>query len=135
LEIRNFKPRDYWRVTASFADRAGNYEGVYQRPNFKRAEGDEHDRIDRIWEKALADAVVCGCQGQPLASVTRRRKAARSRAAPLRSHHTATRGEQPLRPARAPHAAIAQALYERHKMITSRAPIPGAAGGLYPDLP
>ena len=36
LEIRNFKPRDYWRVTANSRSRRGEYEGVYQRPNFKR---------------------------------------------------------------------------------------------------
>src|SRR5471030_2697294 len=74
LEIRNFKPRDYWRVTATFAIAQGSYEGVYQRPNFKRAEGDEHDRIDRIWEKALADAVVAAGQGQPVAKVTEEKK-------------------------------------------------------------
>src|SRR5471032_184261 len=74
LEIRNFKPRDYWRVTATFEIAKGNYEGVYQRPNFKKAEGDEHDRIDRIWEKALADAVVAACQEQPVAKVTEEKK-------------------------------------------------------------
>src|SRR5438552_1547648 len=69
LEIRNFKPRDYWRVTATFEVTKGRYEGVYQRANFKRAENDEHDRIDRIWDQALADAVVAACQGQPPPSV------------------------------------------------------------------
>ena len=54
LEIRNFKPRDYWRVTATFEVAKGSYEGVYQRAHFKKTEGDDHDRIDRIWEKASA---------------------------------------------------------------------------------
>src|SRR6476619_3463006 len=36
LEIRNFKPRDYWRVTARFEVERGEYEGVYQRPDFKK---------------------------------------------------------------------------------------------------
>src|SRR5882724_4764993 len=58
LEIRNFKPRDFWRVTATFEIAKGRYEGVYQRPNFKRIENDEHDRIDRMWEKTVAEAVV-----------------------------------------------------------------------------
>src|SRR3954467_15553428 len=75
LEIRNFVPRPYWRVTATFEVAKGRYEGVYQRPNFKRAENDEHDRIDRIWEKGAAEAVVAACQGQPLASVTEEKKA------------------------------------------------------------
>src|ERR1700761_7362 len=44
LEIRNFKPRGYWRVTATFDVAKGRYQGVYQRPNFKRNDEDEHDR-------------------------------------------------------------------------------------------
>ena len=51
LEIRNFRPRPYWRVTATFQVTQGTYEGVYQRPDFKKAEDDDHDRIDRIWEQ------------------------------------------------------------------------------------
>src|SRR5690349_19632349 len=45
LEIRNFKPRNFWRVTAKFEIARGVYEGTYQRPDFKR-NGDEHDRVD-----------------------------------------------------------------------------------------
>src|SRR5258708_16813280 len=70
LEIRNFKPRDFWRVTATFEVTKGRYEGVYQRPNFKRVENDEHDRIDRMWAKAVAEAVVAACPRQPLARLT-----------------------------------------------------------------
>jgi len=65
LEIRSFQPRSYWRVTAVFQVKRGSYEGVYQRPNFKKADGDEHDRADRIWDQALAEAVVAACQGHP----------------------------------------------------------------------
>ena len=75
LEIRNFKPRAFWRVTAAFDVTNGVYEGVYQRPDFKKAEGDEHDRIDRIWEKSLAEAVYSACQGHPPADVTEEKKA------------------------------------------------------------
>src|SRR3954451_11795845 len=53
LEIRNFKPRGYWRVTAQFGIAKGRYEGVYQRPNFKKG-SDEHDRADRIWNRRTA---------------------------------------------------------------------------------
>src|SRR6185436_15972324 len=56
LEIRNFVPRSYWRVTATFEVAKGRYEGVYQRAKFKKTENDEHDRVDRIWQKALAEA-------------------------------------------------------------------------------
>src|SRR4051812_37248820 len=119
LEIRNFKPRDYWRVTATFEVKKGSYEGVYQRANFKRAENDEHDRIDRIWEKALAEAVLAACQGQPLAKVVDEKKAS-SQAAPRLYDLTTLQREANNRfglPARRT-LQIAQALYERHKMIT-----------------
>ena len=119
LEIRNFVPRDYWRVTATFEIAQGRYEGVYQRANFKRAEGDEHDRIDRVWEKALAEAVVAACQGQPLARVTEEKKAS-TQTAPRLYDLTTLQREANNRyglPARRT-LQIAQALYERHKMIT-----------------
>ena len=136
LEIRNFKPRATTGASPRPSrSRKGRYEGVYQRPNFKKAENDEHDRIDRVWEKALAEAVVAACQGQPLASVTEEKKGQHpGRAAPLRSHHAAARGEQPLRPARAPHApdraGALRAAQDDHLPAHRFA---GAAGGLHPD--
>ncbi|MEO7412425.1 MAG: DNA topoisomerase 3 [Opitutaceae bacterium] len=119
LEIRNFKPRGYWRVTAKFEVAKGSYEGVYQRPNFKKAENDEHDRIDRVWEKALAEAVVAACQGQPVAGVTEEKKGS-TQAAPRLYDLTTLQREANNRyglPARRT-LQIAQALYERHKLIT-----------------
>ena len=119
LEIRNFKPRAYWRVTGTFEVAKGRYEGVYQRPNFKRAEGDDHDRIDRIWEQAMAEAVVASCQGQPPARVTEEKKGS-TQAAPRLYDLTTLQREANKRfglPARRT-LQIAQALYERHKMIT-----------------
>jgi DNA topoisomerase-3 len=118
-EIRNFKPRDYWRVTATFEVAKGRYEGVYQRANFKRAENDEHDRIDRIWDRALAEAVVAACQGRPPAAVVDEKKAS-TQASPRLYDLTTLQREANNRfglPARRT-LQIAQALYERHKMIT-----------------
>ncbi len=118
-EIKNFKPRDYWRVTATFEVAKGRYEGVYQRPNFKKIEGDDHDRIDRVWEKAHAEAVLAACQGQPVASVTEEKKGS-TQAAPRLYDLTTLQREANNRyglPARRT-LQIAQALYERHKMIT-----------------
>ncbi len=119
LEIRNFKPRDYWRVTATFEVAKGSYEGVYQRANFKKNADDEHDRIDRVWEKALAEAVLAACQGKPLAKVTEEKKGS-TQAAPRLYDLTTLQREANNRfglPARRT-LQIAQALYERHKMIT-----------------
>ncbi len=119
LEIRNFKPRNYWRVTATFEVAKGKYEGVYQRANFKKAENDEHDRVDRIWDRAMAEAILAACVGQPLASVTEEKKGS-TQAAPRLYDLTTLQREANNRyglPARRT-LQIAQALYERHKMIT-----------------
>jgi DNA topoisomerase-3 len=119
LEIRNFVPRNFWRVTATFEVAKGRYEGAYQRPNFKRVEGDDHDRIDRVWDQALAEAVVAACAGHPVAAVTEEKKGS-TQAAPRLYDLTTLQREANNRyglPARRT-LQIAQALYERHKMIT-----------------
>jgi DNA topoisomerase III len=118
LEIRNFIPRGFWRITAKFGITKGDYEGVYQRPDFKRSD-DEHDRIDRIWDQAKAEAITAACQGQPVASVTEEKKGSTS-AAPRLYDLTTLQREANGRfgfPAKRT-LQIAQALYERHKMIT-----------------
>jgi DNA topoisomerase III len=118
LEIRNFKPRGYWRLTAKFGIAKGEYEGLYQRPDFKKND-DEHDRIDRVWDKAKAEAILAACQGQPVASVTEEKKASTSTPPRLYDLTTLQR-EANSRfgfPAKRT-LQIAQALYERHKMIT-----------------
>ena len=119
LEIRNFKPRAYWQVTAEFHVSNGTYEGVYQRPDFKRTDGDDLDRVDRIWEKAAAEAVFEACKGHPDAFVTEERKAS-TQASPRLYDLTTLQREVNNRfglSARRT-SQIAQALYERHKMIT-----------------
>ena len=119
LEIRNFKSRPYWRVTANFDVTKGRYEGVYQRPNFKKSDSDDQDRIDRIWQKSLAEAVVAACQNQPNAVVTEEKKST-TQASPRLYDLTTLQREANNRfglPARRT-LQIAQALYERHKLIT-----------------
>ena len=118
LEIRNFKPRGYWRVTAKFRIAQGEYEGIYQRPDFKR-NGDEHDRIDRMWDQAAAEAVIAACQGQPIAAVSEEKKAS-SQIAPRLYDLTTLQREANQRYGFSAKRTLqtAQALYERHKMLT-----------------
>ncbi|HEX2860680.1 MAG TPA: DNA topoisomerase, partial [Lacunisphaera sp.] len=118
LEIRNFVPRGYWRITAKFGVAKGEYEGTYQRSDYKRSD-DEHDRIDRVWNQAKAEAIAAACSGQPVAGVSEEKKASTS-AAPRLYDLTTLQREANSRfgfPAKRT-LQIAQALYERHKMIT-----------------
>jgi DNA topoisomerase-3 len=118
VEIRNFNPRDYWRVTAKFEIAKGTYEGTYQRPDFKKND-DEHDRIDRMWDRAAAEAVVAACQGQPMAEVSEEKKSSTQIAPRLYDLTTLQReanGRFGFSAKRT--LQIAQALYEKHKMLT-----------------
>jgi DNA topoisomerase-3 len=116
-EIRNFQPRDYWRVTAQFEIAKGNYEGVFQRPNFKKS--DEHDRVDRVWDKGTAEAVLAACENQPIAKVTEEKKSS-TQASPRLYDLTTLQREANNRFGLSARRTlqIAQALYERHKVIT-----------------
>jgi DNA topoisomerase-3 len=118
LEIRNFKPRTYWRVSAEFQVARGSYEGIYQKPDFRKTD-DEHDRVDRVWDRARAEAVLAACRASPEALVTEEKKAS-SQASPRLYDLTTLQREANNRfglSARRT-SQIAQALYERHKMIT-----------------
>lgn len=119
LEIRNFKPRAFWRLTAQFQVAQGTYEGVYQKAAFKRDATNEHDRADRVWDEKAARAVLAACQGQPPAAV-REEKKPTTQASPrlydLTTLQREANGRFGLSARRT--LQIAQALYERHKLIT-----------------
>lgn len=119
LEIRNFKPRAFWRLTATFQVAQGDYEGVYQKPDFRRDAANEHDRIDRIWDQAAAEAVLTECQGNPPAVVREEKKPATQTAPRLYDLTTLQREANSRFGLSARRTLqIAQALYERHKVIT-----------------
>ena len=106
-------------MVARFEISKGTYEGVYQRPNFKKDEKNEHDRIDRVWDKAVAEAALAACQGQPLAKVSEEKKSS-SQASPRLYDLTTLQREANNRFGLSARRTlqIAQALYERHKVIT-----------------
>ncbi len=119
LEIRNFQPRPFWRLTATFRINTGEYEATYQRPDFKKDPTNDHDRAERIWSESQARAILADCKPDSPAKVREEKKPA-SQAAPRLYDLTTLQREANQRyglPARRT-LAIAQALYERHKVIT-----------------
>jgi DNA topoisomerase-3 len=117
-DIRAFRSRKFHRVVATLQVAAGEYEGVYEKPDFKKA-GDEHDRADRLWQRAAAEAVaaatkpgvkaVVSDEGKRTTQISQRLFDLTSlqREANNRFSFSARRTLQ-----------IAQSLYEKHKMIT-----------------
>ena len=116
--IKDFVPRDYWEVHATFQAEAGEYEGRWFDENFKKMEEDPHQRAERIWEKDKAEGIQGKCAGQP-GEVTEESKPSKQ-AAPLLFDLTTLQRDANSRfgfSARNT-LAIAQALYERHKVLT-----------------
>src|SRR4051794_5131101 len=117
-QIRKHVSRDYWEVRATFAVGAGEYEGKWFDPAWKKNADDLELRSDRIWNEADAYAVAEAVQGEP-ASVTEEAKPS-TQAAPLLYDLTSLQREANSRfgfSARTT-LSIAQALYEKHKVIT-----------------
>ena len=117
-KIRAFKPRDYWEVHASFGAKAGQYNGRWAEPKFKRAEDDEHARAERIWSQAAAEAIVTACAGKP-GTVSEESKPS-TQSAPLLFDLTSLQREVNGRFGLSAKNAlgVAQSLYERHKVLT-----------------
>lgn len=115
--IRNFVPRDYWEVRARFGAKAGEYEGRWFAPEFKKAE-DPEARPERLWRAEDAERIVAECRGRT-GTVSEETKPATQLSPPLYDL-TSLQREANSRfgfSAKAT-ASLAQALYERHKLIT-----------------
>ncbi len=117
-KILQFVPRDYWEVRASFGCKAGEYEGRWFDPDFRKPEDDEHARAERIWDEAKAEAIVAACRGKT-GTVNEEAKPS-TQAAPLLFDLTSLQREGNARFGFSAKTtlSIAQALYEKHKVLT-----------------
>ena len=116
-KIRKHVSRAYWEVKASFAAQAGEYDGKWFDPKFKKDE-DADRRADRLWNESDAQAIAQACRGQP-ATVTEEAKPS-TQASPLLYDLTTLQREANSRFGFSAKTtlSIAQALYEKHKVLT-----------------
>jgi DNA topoisomerase-3 len=116
-KIRAFQPRDYWEVHARFGAKAGEYEGRWFDPEFRKGEDPEH-KAERVWDEKRAEALALACHGKPGVATEETRPA--TQASPLLYDLTSLQREANGRfgfSARGT-LALAQALYEKHKALT-----------------
>ncbi len=116
--IRKFKPRDYWELEGRFACAAGEYPGRWFDEGFKKREGDEHATAFRLWEKDKAEAIRAKCEGKP--GVVEEEAKPSTQLSPLLFDLTSLQREANGRFGFSARATlqVAQALYERHKVLT-----------------
>jgi len=115
--IKAFKPRDYWEVHARFGAKAGEYAGRWYDPDFKK-DDDAERKTERLWDVTAAEAVVAECLGKSGAVEDETKPA--TQLSPLLFDLTSLQREANGRfgfSARTT-LSLAQALYERHKVLT-----------------
>ncbi|MFN5881162.1 MAG: DNA topoisomerase III, partial [Burkholderiales bacterium] len=115
--IRKFKPRAYFEVKATFAAQAGEYEGRWFDPAFQRG-ADTDARAERLWDEARAKAIVQACTGQP-GTVTEESRPS-TQAPPALFDLTSLQRDANGRFGFSAKTtlSLAQALYEKHKVLT-----------------
>jgi DNA topoisomerase-3 len=117
-KIRRFVPRDYWEVRAEFIAAKGMYEGRWFDPKFKRVENDPEQRDSRLWSLPAAETIVAACRGKT-GTVTEEAKPS-TQMSPLLFDLTSLQREANGRFGFSAKntLGLAQALYERHKVLT-----------------
>jgi DNA topoisomerase-3 len=123
-KIRKHVFRDYWEIRASFGVSAGSYDGKWFDPNFKKdkaaVEGSQEAefKADRVWSAAEAQAIADAVRGQT-GTVTEEAKPS-SQASALLYDLTTLQREANSRFGFSAKTTLglAQALYEKHKVLT-----------------
>jgi DNA topoisomerase III len=116
-KIRKFVARDYWEVRATFEAKAGRYEGRWFDPEFKK--GDDPDaRAERIWDENKAAEIAAACQGKR--GIATEESKPSTQLSPLLFDLTSLQREANSKFGFSAKTtlSIAQALYERHKVLT-----------------
>ncbi|MBX3626102.1 MAG: DNA topoisomerase III [Rhizobacter sp.] len=117
-KIRKHVARDYWEIKASFAAQAGEYEGKWFDPKWKKNADDPEQRADRVWDAKTAQAIADAARGQP-ATVTEESKPSTQSSPGLYDLTTLQREANSRFGFSAKTTlSIAQALYEKHKALT-----------------
>ncbi|KQW91382.1 DNA topoisomerase III [Massilia sp. Root418] len=117
-KIKKFVSRDYWEVRAEFICAAGVYEGRWMDSSFKKDENDPEKRAERLWSKAAADSIALACKGKQ-GNVTEESKPTTSMAPGLFDLTSLQREANGRFGFSAKNTlGLAQALYEKHKVLT-----------------
>ena len=119
--IRKFQSKDYWEVSAEFICAQGIYTGKWFDPKFKKDSKDASDpekKESRLWSETAAASIVAACHDKP-GKVSEESKPS-TQAAPHLFDLTSLQREANARFGFSAKntLGLAQALYEKHKVLT-----------------
>ncbi len=113
-----FVSRPYWNLLAHFTFNNQSYDGKWIDLSFVKDPADPYKKLDRIWNIDDADAIIAKCTGQAASIKEESKKTTQS--APQLYDLTSLQREANSRFGFSAKntLGIAQALYERHKVLT-----------------
>jgi DNA topoisomerase-3 len=119
-KIKKFITKDYWEIHGTFAAHAGEYNGRWFDENFQRAkDADSGDlKAERVWSAERAEEIRGRCEGKP--GVVTEESKPTTQLSPLLYDLTSLQREANSRFGLSAKTtlSLAQALYERHKVLT-----------------
>ncbi len=117
-KIRKHVAREYWEVRGTFGATLGSYEGKWFNPNWKKTEGDAELKADRVWTAAEAQAIADAVRGQT--GTVKEEAKPSNQSSPLLYDLTTLQREANSRFGFSAKTTLglAQALYEKHKVLT-----------------
>jgi DNA topoisomerase-3 len=117
-KIKKFVPRNYWEIHGTFGAQAGEYAGRWFDEKFSKKDGDEQLKQERVWDVSFAEAIKTKCLGKP-GIVTEESKPTTSMSPQLYDLTTLQREANGRFGFSAKNTlGLAQALYEKHKVLT-----------------
>lgn len=113
-----FISRPYWNLLAHFTFNDESYDGKWVDVNFTKDPKDPYKRADRIWKVEYADAIIANCTGK--ATTIKEDSKRTTQSSPQLYDLTSLQREANSRFGFSAKntLGIAQALYERHKVLT-----------------
>lgn len=117
-KINSFVSQKYWEVHAQIKAKAGHYDAVWFDPAFKKSEDRPHEKAERIWQQDQALA-ICQKLNQSCGQVQDSSKRT-TQLSPLLFDLTSLQREANNRFGFSAKTtlSLAQALYEKHKVLT-----------------
>lgn len=117
-KIKKFVSRDYWEVHAEFVCAAGIYQGRWLDRDHKKDENDPEKKAERLWSRTAAESVVAACRNK-IGTVTEESKPTTQMAPGLFDLTSLQREANARFGFSAKNTlGLAQALYEKHKVLT-----------------
>ena len=116
--IKAFVPKDYWEIHGTFGAAAGEYPGRWFDEKFAKKDGESDLKPERVWDATQAEGIRSKCLGKP-GIVTEESKPT-TQLSPLLYDLTSLQREANGRFGFSAKTtlSLAQALYERHKVLT-----------------